>query len=73
MRVPYSKALGVLLRSILVEREPIYRQQEETMGAFAAECFGLSNEKVRSVHVATSINCDLSLRSGSGHIRRNRW
>jgi len=26
IRLPYAKALGVLLRSILVEREPIYRQ-----------------------------------------------
>ncbi len=48
MRVPYSKALGVLLRSILVEREPIYRQQE-TVSTFAAECFGLSNKEARSV------------------------
>ena len=48
VRVPYSKALGVLLRSILVEREPIYRQQE-TVSTFAAECFGLSNEEARSV------------------------
>ncbi len=48
VRVPYSKALGVLLRSILVEREPIYRQQE-TVSTFAAECFGLGNEEARSV------------------------
>jgi hypothetical protein len=26
--VPHARALGVLLRSIIVEREPIYRQQE---------------------------------------------
>jgi transposase len=39
--VPYAKALGVLLRSILVEREPIYRQQE-TVLAFGAEAFGLA-------------------------------
>jgi len=32
---------AVLLRSILVEREPIYRQQE-TISTFAAEAFGLS-------------------------------
>ncbi len=41
VRVPYGKALGVLLRSILVEREPIYRQQE-TVSGFAPECFGLT-------------------------------
>jgi len=40
-KVPYAKSLGVLLRSILVEREPIYRQQE-TVEAFAPEAFGLS-------------------------------
>jgi len=40
VRVPYSKALGTLLRSIIVQREPIYRQQE-TVNSFAPECFGL--------------------------------
>ena len=39
-KLPYSKALGVLLRSILVEREPIYRQQE-MVDAFTTEGFGL--------------------------------
>jgi transposase len=39
--VSYARALGVLLRSIIVEREPIYRQQE-TAVSFAAEIFGLS-------------------------------
>src|SRR5258706_3678429 len=28
--VPHARALGVLLRSIVVEREPIYRQQERS-------------------------------------------
>ncbi len=37
----HAAALGVLLRSIIVEREPIYRQQE-TAVQFAAELFGLS-------------------------------
>jgi hypothetical protein len=27
-RVPHAQALGVLVRSIVVEREPIYRAQE---------------------------------------------
>jgi hypothetical protein len=33
--VPHARALGVVLRSIIVEREPIYRQQE-TVQAFAS-------------------------------------
>jgi transposase len=39
--LPYAQGLGVLLRSILMEREPIYRQHE-TVAGFAAEAFGLS-------------------------------
>jgi transposase len=35
-----ARALGVLLRSILVEREPIYRQQE-SVRAFSPRAFGL--------------------------------
>ena len=42
VRLPYHKGLGVLLRSILVEREPIYRQQE-TVCTFAPQAFGLSH------------------------------
>jgi len=38
--VSHAQALGVLLRSIIVEREPIYRQQESTSG-FAAGLFGI--------------------------------
>ncbi len=48
VRLPYAKGLGVLLRSILVEREPIYRQYE-TVATFAEEAFGLDAELVRSV------------------------
>lgn len=48
VRVPYGKALGVLLRSILVEREPIYRQHE-TVSGFAPECFGLDPEEACSI------------------------
>ena len=48
VRVAYGKALGVLLRSILVEREPIYRQQE-TVSEFAPECFGLETEEAEAV------------------------
>lgn len=42
--LPYAKALGVLLRSIIVEREPIYRQQE-TAQAFAPGAFGVDPEQ----------------------------
>jgi transposase len=48
VRLPYAKGLGVLLRSILVEREPIYRQQE-TVSTFSPEEFGLSKRLVRYV------------------------
>jgi len=47
-RVPHAQALGVLLRSILVEREPIYRQQE-TVATFAPEAFGLDGVDVAHV------------------------
>jgi transposase len=44
-RLGWSKALGVLLRSIIVEREPVYRQ-DETVRAFAPGVFGLSEEEM---------------------------
>src|SRR5262252_10660794 len=43
--VPHARALGVLLRSIIVEREPIYRQQE-TVQVFASGMFGLTAEEM---------------------------
>jgi transposase len=43
--VPHSRALGVLLRSIIVEREPIYRQQE-TVQVFASGMFGIATEEM---------------------------
>ncbi len=43
--VRHASALGVLLRSIIVEREPIYRQQE-TVHSFAPGLFGLSGEEL---------------------------
>ncbi|MEM5389026.1 IS1634 family transposase [Paraburkholderia phymatum] len=43
--VPHARALGVLLRSIIVEREPIYRQQE-TVHGFASGMFGLPGEQM---------------------------
>jgi transposase len=49
VRVPYGKALGALLRSILVEREPIYRQQE-TVSEFAPECFGLQPKEAVAIN-----------------------
>jgi transposase len=41
VRLPYARGLGILLRSILVERDPIYRQQE-TVSTYAPEVFGLT-------------------------------
>lgn len=43
--VAHSRALGVLLRSIVVEREPIYRQAE-TIHGFASGLFGLSARQI---------------------------
>lgn len=43
--VAHARALGVLLRSIIVEREPLYRQQETAHG-FACGLFGLSAEQM---------------------------
>lgn len=48
VRVPYCKALGVLLRSILVEREPIHGQQE-LVSELAPECFGLEPDEAASI------------------------
>ena len=39
--IPHAQALGVLLRSLVVQREPIYRQQESVHG-FASSMFGIS-------------------------------
>lgn len=46
--LPYAKALGVLLRSIIVEREPIYRQQE-TVETFAPGMFAIKREEVAAL------------------------
>jgi hypothetical protein len=43
--ITHARALGVLLRSIVVEREPIYRQQE-TVHGFASGLYGLSAEQL---------------------------
>jgi len=47
-RVSHAQALGVLLRSIVVEREPIYRAQE-TVHGFAAGLFGVAAEELDSL------------------------
>jgi transposase len=44
--LPHASALGVLLRSIIVEREPIYRQQE-TVHGFASGMFGIAAEEMQ--------------------------
>lgn len=41
----HAKALGVLLRSIIVEREPIYRQYD-TVNSFAPGLFGLTRDEI---------------------------
>ncbi len=48
IRLPYAKALGVLLRSLLIEREPMYRQHE-TVSTFAPGAFGLDAELAERV------------------------
>jgi transposase len=46
--VPHGRALGVLLRSVIVEREPIYRQQE-TVRTFAPAMYGLAPAEVAAL------------------------
>ena len=48
IRLPYAKALGVLLRSVLVEREPLYRQHE-TVSTYAPQAFGLDAALLQKV------------------------
>jgi transposase len=43
--ISHARALGALLRSIVVEREPIYRQQETIQG-FAPGLFGLDAKEM---------------------------
>jgi hypothetical protein len=43
--ITHASALGVLLRSIIVEREPIYRQQE-TVHGFAEGMFGIGEREM---------------------------
>ena len=47
--VSHAQASGVLLRSIIVEREPIYRQQE-TAASFAGSLFGVAESDL--VHLS---------------------
>lgn len=48
VRLRFADGLGVLLRSVLVEREPIYRQQE-TVSTFAPQAFGIGPDAARRV------------------------
>lgn len=43
--VAHARALGVLLRSLIVEREPIYRQNE-TVHGFASGMFGIDAQEM---------------------------
>jgi transposase len=47
-RLSHAQALGVLLRSIVVEREPIYRAQE-TVHGFAAGLFGVAADDLEAL------------------------
>jgi transposase len=47
-KLPPARALGVLLRSVLVEREPIYRQQE-TVERFSAAAFGVTAAEAQAL------------------------
>jgi transposase len=47
--VPHAKTLGVLLRSFIVEREPVYRQ-EETVHGFGPGLFGLGADEMEHVY-----------------------
>lgn len=46
--LPYAKRLGVLLRSIVSEREPIYRLGE-VVATYAPEGFGLEPEEAKRI------------------------
>jgi Domain of unknown function (DUF4277) len=46
--LPYTQGLGILLRSLLVEREPLYRQ-DETVSTFSPQAFGLEGALVEAV------------------------
>ncbi|MFN7955791.1 MAG: hypothetical protein U0610_29015 [bacterium] len=48
IRLPFARGLGVLLRSIFVEREPIYRQAE-TVATLAPRASGRTTEQ--TIHV----------------------
>jgi len=48
-KLRFSKCLGVLLRSILVEREPIYRQHE-TVAAYDPKAFGLTGREAATLN-----------------------
>ena len=47
-RVAYAKGLGILLRSILTEREPIYRLGE-VVNTYAPSGFGLTREEAKGI------------------------
>jgi len=46
--VSYARALSVFVRTIIVEREPIYRQQE-MVAPFAPDAFGLKREEMAQI------------------------
>jgi len=64
-QVSHAKALGVLVRSLLVEREAIYRQQD-VVSSFAPEAFGVDRDE------ANHLGDDVTTMS-SGLRRRRKW
>jgi hypothetical protein len=46
VRLPFARSLMVLLRSLLVEREPLYAQAA-AVGSFAPTVFGLASAELR--------------------------
>lgn len=48
VKLPFAAGLGVLLRSIIVEREPIYRQHQ-TVSDFVPAAFGLTVDQADAV------------------------
>ena len=66
--VHHAKALGVLVRSIIVEREPVYRQ-EETVHGFAPGLFGLGADEREHLYddrIGRALDISAALDASSG-------
>jgi hypothetical protein len=49
VRLPYAKALGVLLRSIILEREPVYRHQD-LVRIYTPGLFGIGTRQAQNLN-----------------------